>query len=227
MFLFRASICVYKEWVNEYQAVEKHLEEIHYYQHEREQGKWSTVSLDNLKCHTDVSCLKFEERNHAGCFFFVPNTTAFMQPLDYIIFGMFKREIITKSLPNWSDTLKTSDSRAIRRRLFGALDKAEQKATKANVIQTAWKNTGLFPFDPELIIRRAKDAVGQFEVQKKTQSEEGRRYLLLLVVVLLRFTSIISINIYKIYLAQFVSFHLILLCFFSLSLFYFAHSLQC
>jgi len=115
-------------------------------------------------------------QNNIEPVFFPSQTTHIMQPLDDAPFGLFGKNL-RNEISNFLIT-----NRVERNTIKGFISKAtieiaRESFTKES-IQAAFKHTGIFPFDEEILRQRAKENVGKVkyeELPKDSPFREGYR----------------------------------------------------
>ena len=118
---------------------------------------------DNLEAHRDAEGLRHATSHGAHVFFLPPNTSHFLQPLDDKVFAIYKT-----CLRKFGNKLNMKFGK-MRQKLAGhassvitaATPMAEHIAFSDKHIQEAFKNTGIYPWNPELILTQARKNVGQ------------------------------------------------------------------
>jgi hypothetical protein len=110
--------------------------------------------VDNLGVHKTPETLEVYAELGMHVAFFPPNSTHVLQPCDDVIFAMFKkclnREFFALYRSGCSNRSKERDAG----KLLAHLAQKCAETINASVIRTSFRNTGISPFDPELLKRR-------------------------------------------------------------------------
>lgn len=128
-------------------------------------GLHYTVLQDRLGCHTDAVTIWKLKQKGVHVFLLPANTSHFLQPLDSFPFANFKREVNLASQEKFTLTVRNNIS--MHQLLLEIAPIAEKKAFTSNCIMAAFKNTGIFPFNENIILENAKKNIGI-----KTSSDE-------------------------------------------------------
>ena len=112
----------------------------------------AVLILDRVGPHLEDSTLTSLMNNDISTLFLPAHTSHILQPLDDVIFSLFKaaahqklaEEMIGRNL--CGELLNSATQEAIF--------EAEQQAFTPDIIQTGFKNTGVWPFNKELIRKR-------------------------------------------------------------------------
>jgi hypothetical protein len=146
-------------------------------------GRVKLLYMDR-SCHMERSTI-FEALDHMiHCVYFPPNTTHFLQTLDDLVFGNFKKVLLNKMEKQVVAHALKGEAQYLR--LLAAAPEAFKIAATPQVIKKAWKNVGLFVpgvkpngFDVESIMRNARRNSAQVEATNvPTTLQLGARYLL-------------------------------------------------
>jgi len=113
---------------------------------------------DQLGIHRQVEVVEEALKKKVYMWSLPANTSHFLQPLDGQPFGLFKKEVTILSDEKIVDDLLTDHSTRDANLL--AAYAAERKAFTKPVIVGAFKDVGLYPFDPERIKHLAKENTG-------------------------------------------------------------------
>jgi hypothetical protein len=110
-----------------------------------------------LLCPNNQSCIG----TTSSFFFILVHTTHFLQPLDDAVTGAFKNSIKRyKQTQIFSHVLHRETPVAV---LQNITEEAANEALKPATIRSAFRNIGLWPFDPSLIRQRTNQALAQPE----------------------------------------------------------------
>ena len=114
---------------------------------------------DQLGSHTRVNLARAALDLGVAMWLLPSNTSHFLQPLDEKIFALFKTTIASGA---YDLSLAASFSNVQRQQLWWALAyQAETDVFTQRVIQSAFRTTGLFPWDPARIMSRAELNAGK------------------------------------------------------------------
>ena len=114
---------------------------------------------DQLGSHTRVNLARTALDHGVAMWLLPSNTSHFLQPLDEKIFALFKSIIARGS---YVLSVASSFSNVQRQQLWWSLAyEAETEAFTPQVIKSAFRSTGLFPWDPARIMSRAELNAGK------------------------------------------------------------------
>jgi hypothetical protein len=105
---------------------------------------------DQLAAHKTVTTVRNTLENNVMCWLLPANTSHFLQPLDDTVFANFKR--ILTSLVEKVRLKQDASPLQIKMSLYQCAYAAERHAFTPRIIQRAFLNTGIFPFDPARIL---------------------------------------------------------------------------
>ena len=109
---------------------------------------------DQLESHTRFKVTKAAMDKGLAMWLLPSNTSHFLQPLDHVLFAIFKKHIHTNKYFN---SVTALFSAIPPRHLFWALCfEAEEAAFKKDAFRHAFEATGLFPWNPYLIMSLAE-----------------------------------------------------------------------
>jgi len=124
--------------------------------HNRYPGVNATVFMDRLSSHCSAALLEAMRSTGIRLVLFPAGTTQFIQPLDDVAFALFK------------SLLKEYRDRYLSRQPFGvvrnssplllAMIDALRASLTPQAISRSFENTGIYPFDRETILARARQA---------------------------------------------------------------------
>jgi hypothetical protein len=127
------------------------------YQH----GRPVLLILDRHTTHLSVQTIKDALEQQVHSLFIPAHTTHFLQPLDDAVTGAFKNSIKRyKQKQIFSHVLHREAPVAV---LQNITEEAANEALKPATIRAAFRNTGLWPFNPSLIRQRTNQALAQPE----------------------------------------------------------------
>ena len=134
----------------------------------RHPGLHALLFSDQLGSHLDPIVLAAAKAENVHMWSLVANSSHFMQPLDDLPFGSFKKH-----------TAELHSQKSFRKKLMGAdaanllLEAAYEAETLAftkPIITGGFERTGLFPFDPEKLRRRFIVNTGKFITSNKADA---------------------------------------------------------
>ena len=142
---------------------------------ENYQGKNMVLFMDRLSAHKNKESIELLKQNRVEVVFFPHKTSHFLQPLDQLIFVIFKNEL-RKDMMKEKQGQKLTKTQLLK--IF--LEVVERNlviALKTNIIKRSWINTGLYPWNPKVIREKLFVNIGfpkvQFDalVKKANQSK--------------------------------------------------------
>ena len=131
-----------------------------------------TLLTDNLATHRDVDVVEEMWNNFIHMFYLPPNTSHFLQPLDDLPFAIYKSE-----LRNLADKLIRSFSSLGKKKVESVYlatlvsGEAEKIAFAADKVQAGFQNTGVWPWNPQLILNNAFINVGRAHEAENDEKE--------------------------------------------------------
>lgn len=132
-------------------------------------SKDCVVLLDNAKCHLSEVAITEAWKNGVHFVFFPANCTHFLQPLDNMVFGTLKKtlhnEVALRAEEIANKTLTTDEAYLL------AQEAANGVAFTKTIIEGAFKATGVWPFQRDLVIQRAQENRGTVPVKNKADAE--------------------------------------------------------
>ena len=129
--------------------------------------------LDGLSVHEQLVCYAEFIKAHLRPVFLYENTTHLSQPLDQHVFALLKTGVYVKKREMFINMMLNADIGAITSMDHAQLaDVAAVTAFKPNVIQRSFKDTGIFPWTPAIIIQLAIDNNGH---KMESPSEQAKR----------------------------------------------------
>lgn len=129
-----------------------------------------TVLADNLQVHHDETTLRQARTKNVDFVFLPPNTSHFLQPLDDLIFAIFKDQLrrfaaqFSVALSFIGQKQKSSEI------MSAAAAMAAEIALQPEVIRKAFANTFIWPWDPEGLENAARANVA-ITVRRKIDRE--------------------------------------------------------
>jgi DDE superfamily endonuclease len=113
-----------------------------------QQGLYRLLLLDGFTSHIEYEFVKFAESNRILLFGLPPHTTHFLQPLDVVCFQPLKHyhaEAI-------DDAVRTGDTKFSKIEFLAALPTIRRQAFKKSTILSAFRQTGIIPYNPDKVL---------------------------------------------------------------------------
>lgn len=110
-------------------------------------GEYRQLILDGYGSHHTREFLEFAASKKIIVFGLPPKLTHLLQPLDVVIYSPMKHwhsEAVNRLVRNGLDAVSKAD-------FFEVITEIRTKATKEKSIKSAFRKTGIWPFNPELI----------------------------------------------------------------------------
>lgn len=114
------------------------------------------VTMDNLGAHLSPESLRLALDKGIDTVFFPKNTTHFTQPLDNVPFAVFKKKLL-HNVRDYVGMHGFGEDDATTVMKLVATDTLSE-TLKVNVIQAGFRNTGIWPFDSDCMLRNAIEA---------------------------------------------------------------------
>ena len=106
--------------------------------------------LDGASCHLDISVVDTAEQYEISLYCLPSNTTHEFQPLDKAVFRAFEHYWDAELLRYWDKN--PTAPRTLKKDNFGkVLDLVWKQCMSITNIQSGFRSTGIFPFDPSVI----------------------------------------------------------------------------
>ena len=116
---------------------------------------------DNLATHRQLPSIQSALQQECYQLFFPPNCSQFIQPLDDILFAGLKRKIYKFTAETFCDDKMWNHRQSdLQKIVMDAVVDSFPSIFSVRNIKKAWKRVGVHPFDPEMIMKRAHDNVG-------------------------------------------------------------------
>lgn len=115
-------------------------------------GAYRMLILDGWRSNFEYNFIKYAARRKIVLFGLPPHTTHLMQPLDVAVFQPCKHwhgEIIDRELRTGASTFTKYD-------FLANLKEMREKTFKEHTIMSAWRLTGLYPFNPSIVLDKIK-----------------------------------------------------------------------
>ncbi len=134
----------------------------------------ATLLLDNLGIHHSFDPLLYAFNNFVRVQFLPPNTSHFLQPLDDLVFAIYKSQLALLAT-RLANALRLRGMKASAREIITAVSSsAVSAAFKQSVIGKSFANCNLWPFQPDKILAAAKVNIG--EIIKPEKVVKGSLY---------------------------------------------------
>lgn len=108
--------------------------------------------MDGHGSHCTREFIEYAQEKHIQLFVIPPHSTHFLQPLDVVIFQPFKSHH-TRLVAN---TTRSGQNEFNRSDFFTALDSIRAKTFKQSTILSGWRETGIIPFKPEVVLQKLR-----------------------------------------------------------------------
>lgn len=121
----------------------------------RNPGLEAKLQMDGLDYHKSLDvCLKLRE-NNIRCVWPPGGSTCYHQPLDDVVFGTLKNRLVVEVENSFNFQLDKYTPMATK--IASVLPELMQKVFSKRLIKASFANTGVYPFNPELIRKNAKN----------------------------------------------------------------------
>ena len=105
------------------------------------------------------------------------NTSHFLQTLDHLVFATFKKMIAKETYA--AVVCATFSGQDLDKILFGIVLDIELSAFTPRIIRAAFRNTGLHPWNPAMIVKLAQENAGVIERSKNRQFPPNNMFMFL------------------------------------------------
>ena len=169
-------VCTTKEGYMTADAMIKLLQKLLVKMNGWRRGERVLLLMDHHGSHQKESVIRFCLANNIEPIYFPAATTHIIQPLDNVPFARFRQELTSRVVEardgNRASLLTDSE---ISLPLAG---EALQDALTPQVIAAGFRNTGVYPFDPDLIRQHVREACGgAVELEKSSIAKDVRDFL--------------------------------------------------
>jgi hypothetical protein len=130
---------------------------------------------DNLDAHRRIETVTYMEENGVHAIFIGKNTSTFAASLDNNFFGTLKREINFKVKNEIQRAVWWQDFDSQCLMLNKTLPEAIERAMSGDIPKSSWRNTGQYPFNPQLMRNNALAVVGKGETVHDAQTTRVAR----------------------------------------------------
>ena len=131
------------QWIKHF---DKHTEKIR-------EGAWRLLIMDGYRSHHTREFLEYCETKNIIPFGLPSHTTHLLQPLDVCVFQPLKHwhsEAVNEAIQNGDQTFSKVE-------FLNAFSKFRSLAFKPSTIQSAWRKTGLIPFNPGIVLDKVRE----------------------------------------------------------------------
>jgi DDE superfamily endonuclease len=136
----------------------------------RQYGTHRLLLLDGFTSHIEYDFVRYTKENQIILFALPPHTTHFLQPLDVVCFQPLKHyhaEAVDAAV-------RTGDMKFSKIEFLAALTNIRKQAFKKSTILSAFRKTGIIPFDPQQVIGPLQE---RFEATERARGVENRTQL--------------------------------------------------
>jgi DDE superfamily endonuclease len=134
-------------------------------------GVYRLLILDGFSSHIEYDFVDYARRNFIVLFGLPPHTTHFLQPLDVVCFQPLKHyhaEAIDAAV-------RTGDTTFSKTEFLAAFETFRKQAFKRDTILSAFRKTGIVPFDPSKVLTPLQNRV---DAEYKALGIEGYNTML-------------------------------------------------
>lgn len=116
-------------------------------------GLQAFILGDNSGTHLGIETLKYAMKKNHHMIFFPPNTTHIIQPLDSNPFGVFKKNLY-RALETHESIRRRAQRKAMANTVY--ISQVEvRKYINESTIKSGFKNCGIWPWNPDLVLKLA------------------------------------------------------------------------
>jgi hypothetical protein len=143
----------------------KHFER---YTANRTKGRYRMLIFDRYGSHVTQDFIKYCWEHRIRPFQLPPHSTHLIQPLDVGVFQKFKHEF-KKCL---REDVFYGASQITKTDFFFLFNKFSDRTFAPKLCKSAFRKTGLIPFNPSIVLRKMKQYSGIQELEKEPSSDE-------------------------------------------------------
>ena len=126
-------------------------------------GKNMVLFMDRLAAHKNKRAINSLKENLIEVLFFPIKTSHFLQPLDQLIFAIFKNGVRM-------DMMKAKQGRKLTKTqllkvFLEVVERSIVAAMKYNIVSRSWRNTGVYPWSPSTIKQKLFENIGFSKVE--------------------------------------------------------------
>ena len=114
----------------------------------RRMGTYRLLLLDGHGSHTTKQFLQYCHDRKIICYRLLPHTTHLMQPLDVVVFQPYKHHHAEAV----DEATRTGCVEFNKMEFLAALPEIRKKTFKRSTIQSAWRQSGLIPYNPRIVL---------------------------------------------------------------------------
>lgn len=119
----------------------------------RRKGAWRMLIFDGYGSHITKDVIDYCKWHKIVLFCLPPHTSHFLQPLDVVLFQPYKHwhgEIVDEATRDGCDNFSSVE-------FLASLHRIRDLTFKRSSIKAAWRQSGIFPWDPEVPLQRLRD----------------------------------------------------------------------
>ena len=129
----------------------------HFDKHSRNirKGAWRLLIMDGHGSHHTREFLEYCDAHNIIPFGLPSHTTHLLQPLDICVFQPLKHwrsEAVNEAIQNGDETFSKVE-------FLAAFNTFRAKAFKSTTITSAWRKTGLIPYNPEVVLQKVRESL--------------------------------------------------------------------
>ena len=114
------------------------------------------VYMDNLKSHTQLTCIEEGLSKNVEVRLLPKGTSQFSQPCDSFVFGTLRKQINKKV----SSKITEEKDDTLNHMIRDLIPEFLEKAFTPHIIQSSFKETGLFPFNGDILRQHCQENLG-------------------------------------------------------------------
>lgn len=128
---------------------------------------------DQLATHASYTITKLARDNDVLMYLLPANTSHFLQPLDSLPFANLKSHMKRNAYESaWQNHFRGEEAKEIA---FALAYAAEENALTPRILKSAFRRTGVFPWNPNLVTSLMEQNVGNIEQKCKDEIAESTR----------------------------------------------------
>ncbi|KAM4055450.1 DDE superfamily endonuclease [Hirsutella rhossiliensis] len=127
----------------------------HFDKHAKSKGAWRLLLLDGHGSHHILDLIEYAEAHNIVLFALPPHLTHLLQPLDVVVFQPYKH-YHSRAV---DFAIRSGASKITKLEFLAMIQSIRVKAFKESTILSAFKKTGIHPFNPKPILERLKERV--------------------------------------------------------------------
>ncbi|KAM4064190.1 DDE superfamily endonuclease [Hirsutella rhossiliensis] len=126
----------------------------HFDKHAKSKGAWRLLLLDGHGSHHTLDLIEYAEAHNIVLFALPPHLTHLLQPLDVVVFQPYKH-YHSRAV---DFAIRSGASKITKLEFLAMIQSIRVKAFKESTILSAFKKTGIHPFNPKPILERLKES---------------------------------------------------------------------